>query len=115
MEDTGERFTLVLALGISDTTVGPNCKSSLLEGGTGVASDRTSLGSPGMHRVSGEDGDVNPQRHIESSRNLISRNRAMITATRQLVARNRRRLDESDALEHGTSEALDDFRRRETP
>ena len=34
-----------------------------------------------------------PSRHIESSRDLISRNRAMITATRQLVARNRRRLN----------------------
>ena len=32
-------------------------------------------------------------RHIESSRDLISRNRAMITATRQLIARNRRRLN----------------------
>lgn len=110
MENAGEPFTLVLALGISDATLGSNWKGSLLEGRTGVASDRTSLGSPGMHRVSGEDGDVNPQRHIESSRNLISRNRAMITATRQLVARNRPRLDESDALKHGTSEALGDFR-----
>ena len=34
-----------------------------------------------------------PSLHIESSRNLISRNRAIITATRQLVARNRRRLN----------------------
>src|SRR5262249_42093139 len=34
-----------------------------------------------------------PSLHIESSRNLISRNRAMITVTRQLVARNRRRLN----------------------
>ena len=34
-----------------------------------------------------------PSLHIESSRNLISPNRAIITATRQLVARNRRRLN----------------------
>jgi len=32
-------------------------------------------------------------RHIESSRYLISRNRAMIAATRQLIACNRRRLN----------------------
>ena len=32
-------------------------------------------------------------RHIESSRDLILRNHAMVTATRQLVARNRRRLN----------------------
>ena len=32
-------------------------------------------------------------RQIESSRDLIIRNRAMVTATRQLVARNRRRLN----------------------
>ena len=34
-----------------------------------------------------------PIRHIESSRDLILRNHAMVTATRHLVARNRRRLN----------------------
>ena len=61
MEDTGKLFTLVPALRIPDGTLGPNYKGSLLENRTGVTSDRTSLGSSGMHRVSGEDGDVSPQ------------------------------------------------------
>jgi len=34
-----------------------------------------------------------PIRHIESSRDLIARNRAIIAATRQLIASNRRRLN----------------------
>ena len=53
MEDTVELFTLMLA----DGMLGPNCKGSLLERRTRVASDRRSLGSPGTHRVLGEDGD----------------------------------------------------------
>src|SRR5262245_10471658 len=61
MKDTGDLFTLVPASRIPARTFRPNCKGSLLENRTGVTSDSTSLGSSGMHRVSGEDGDVSPQ------------------------------------------------------
>jgi len=54
MEDGVKPFEPVLALEIPDGTLGRNCKGSLLEGRTGVASGRTSLGPPGTSRVSGE-------------------------------------------------------------
>src|SRR5215470_7663625 len=45
-----------------------------------------------------------PSLHIESSHNLISRNRAMITVTRKLVACNRRRLNPWWGLSGGSDE-----------